>query len=90
MSNPFNPFQTRSVLRFPPEAQKRLCKLLIIKHLQSLSFLYSPNLVTFWSPFYSIKKEPPLQRRSSGDSNKTLENLIPGQDRQGNKASHFQ
>ena len=34
--------------------------------------MYSPNLVTFWSPFYSNKKEPPLPRRRSGDSNKTL------------------
>ena len=51
MSNPFNPFQTRSALRFPPGAQKRLCKLLIIKHLQGLSFFvftkFGHLLVTF-------------------------------------------
>ena len=47
MSNPFNPFQTRSVLRFPPEAQIRPCKLFIFKHLTRSDFLYSPNLVTF-------------------------------------------
>ncbi len=47
MSNPFNPFQTRSTLRFPPGAQEKLCKLLIFKHLQSFSFLCSPNLVAF-------------------------------------------
>ena len=26
MSNPFNPFQTRSVLRFPPGARKKLSR----------------------------------------------------------------
>ena len=58
---------------------------MIFNYLQSLSFLYSPNLVTFWSPFYSNKKEPPLPRRSSGDSNKTLENLVPDKEVQGIK-----
>ena len=55
MSNPFNPFQTRSALRFSLGARRRLCKLLVIKHLQSLSILHSPIMVIFRSPFYSTK-----------------------------------
>ena len=58
---------------------------MIFNQLQGLSFLHSPNLVTFWSPFYSNKKEPPLPRRSSGDSNKTLENLVPDKEVKGIK-----
>ena len=30
--------------------QERLCKLLIFKHHTKSSFLYPPDLVTFWSP----------------------------------------
>ena len=65
MSNPFNPFQTLSLLRFPPGAQEKLCKLLMFKHLQSFSFLYSPILVTFGHTFstsLSPNKEAPMQR----------------------------
>ena len=48
MSNPFNPFQTRpfqtrSALRFPPEAQKRVSK----------DSSYSPSLHLFYSRKYT-------------------------------------
>ena len=51
MSKPFNPFQTCSRFRFPPGAQKRLCKCLIISNLQSLSFLKKQKMVTFGHSF---------------------------------------
>ena len=52
MSNPFNPFQTRSALRFPPGARIRPCKLLIYKHFIRSDFLHSPILATIWPQFY--------------------------------------
>ncbi len=52
MSNPFNPFQTHSVLRFPPGARKRLCKLLIFNHFAKSCFLYPPDMV-IWGLLFS-------------------------------------
>ena len=46
--------ETAVRVRFPPGAQRRLYKLMIFNYLQSLSFLYSPNLVTIWSPSCSL------------------------------------
>lgn len=55
MSNPFNPFQTRSALRFPPEARgyafrmsgRRIFCSLLGKHLLSgVVFLFQPVLKT--------------------------------------------
>lgn len=49
MSNSFNPFHTRSVLRFPPRAQTRLCKLLIIQLLYKVLIFVSTRFGHFWS-----------------------------------------
>ena len=48
MSNPFTPFHTRSVLRFPPEALIRPCKLLIYKHFARFVFFVQFCVKRYW------------------------------------------
>ena len=68
MSNPFNPFQTRpfqtrSALRFPPEAQERVSK----------DSSYSPSLHLFYSRKYtSVNPTRILGKKAVGTINLTL------------------